>query len=85
MNGVVSSFDRAIALIIRGMTLPNLNIACCGAFALSDASFTDSNRFPFSSNLNDRSRIILIFCDLCGIAAIGDIFRFGGILSLMPS
>jgi hypothetical protein len=85
MNGVVSSFDRAIAQIICGMTFPNSNIACCEAFALSDASFTDTNRFPFSSNLNDRSRIILNFCDSCGIAAIGDIFSFGGRLSLMSS
>jgi hypothetical protein len=67
------------------MTLPNSNTACCGAFALSDASFTDSNLFPFSSNLNDRSRIILNVRDLCGIAAIGDIFSFGGRLSLMSS
>jgi hypothetical protein len=85
MNGVVLSFDRAIAQIIHGMTLPNSNIACCGAFALSEASFTDSNLFPFSSNLNDRSRIIRNFRDLCGIAAIGDIFSFGGRLSLMSS
>jgi hypothetical protein len=85
MNGVVSSFDRAIAQIIRGMTLPNSNIACCGAFVLLDASFTDSNLFPFSSNLNDRSRIIRNFRDLCGIAAIGDIFSFGGRLFLMLS
>jgi hypothetical protein len=85
MNGVVSSFDRAIAQIILGMILPNSNIVCCGAFVLSDASSTDSNLFPFSSNLNDWSIIIRNFCDLCGIAAIGDIFSFGGRLSLMSS
>ena len=49
-------------------------------------SFTDSSIPPFlRRRLNDRSRIDLNALDLWGIAAIGEIFSWGGGLSLISS
>ena len=67
------------------MTFPNSYMASCGASDLSDVSFTDSSFLPLTSNWNERSKIIRNFRDLCGIAAIGEIFRFRGILFFISS
>ena len=77
-NGMPVSGARASVCIIRGMTFPSSYIECCGASVLSEAVLTACMGFPSTVSANARSRIILNFRDLCGIAAMGLIFKFGG-------
>ena len=50
---------------------------------MSEASLIDCKGFPFIFSSKDRSRIVRNNRDLYFIAAIGLIFIFGGILSLI--
>ena len=75
----------AIAQIILSTTFPSSYMACWGASALFDVSFTESSLVPFIVRLNDRSRIIRKSQDLCGIAAKGDTFKLIGGLCLISS
>ena len=51
--------------------------------SLLDDSLTDFNFCPPTRNFEERFKIIRNFLDLCGIAAICDIFNLAGGLSLM--
>ena len=57
-------------------------MAYCGAKLLFDVLFTDASFAPLTVMLYDRSKIIQNTCDLCGMAAIGEIFRLMGGLCL---
>ena len=83
-KGLVGS-EVAIAQIIRSTTFPSLYMACWGASALFDVSFTEANLAPFMVRLKDRSKIMQKSQDLCGIAAKGDIFKLIGGLCLISS
>ena len=66
----------------RRSASPSPAMAFCGA-SLFVALFTDGICLPFSLSWKDRSRMARYFLDLCGIIAIGEIFRFGGMLFLI--
>ena len=67
---------------ILGMTFPSSNMEWAGASDLLELSLTEPNNSPFTLMSKARSKIIRNNLDLCGMAAIGDTFKFGGIPSL---
>ena len=81
-NGMPVFGAHASMCMTRGITFLSLNIECCGASVLSEAVLTACMGFPPTVSANARSSIILYFRDLCGIAAIGLIFRFGELVVL---
>ena len=74
---------EVICQIMCGITFPISYTACCGASALLDALLTERSLLLLTRNLYNRSRIVQNFFNLCGIAAMGEIFRFGGGFCLM--
>ena len=72
------SGTQASVCMMQGMTLSSLCMECCGARILSDVSFTVWSGFLLTLSANAMSRIILYVHDLCGIVAIGLIFRLAG-------
>ena len=71
---------ETVCQTVRDITFPNSNIVCSGASDLSDASLTDHSLLLFTFNTYERSRIMRNFLDLCDIAAMGEIFRFDGVV-----
>ena len=74
--------DSAIVDMICGNTRPILFMDSCGA-SLVVLSFTDGCFSPLIFIPKDRSKINLKGKRLCGIAATGEIFNFGGNLLLI--
>ena len=61
---------------------PNCILDYVGA-CLVVVKLTESLICPLCFRLKDRSRMVLYYCDLCGIIATGDILSFAGVLPLM--
>ena len=68
--------------MMRLMVSPSWVIDSCLDF-LFVASLTEGCFIPLWNNLKERSRIALNFRLLWGIIAIGDIFNFSGMESLI--
>ena len=66
-----------------GIIFPNSYITCCGTSALLDALLTDWSLLLLTFNAYEKSRIMQNSLDMCGIAAMGEFFRFGGGLYLI--
>ena len=80
-----SSLASANAWTIRDRHSPSWSITPFGALLIV-VSLTATKTPPFfSRRQKERSKINLDALDLCGMAAIGDIFNCGGGLSLMSS
>ena len=74
--------DAAIVTMMRGNTCLISLLDSCGA-SLVVLSFTDGCFSPLRFIPKDRSKINLKGKLLCGIAATGEIFNFGGNLLLI--
>ena len=81
-HGSVSIEDATIVEMIHGNTCPSPFMDSCGA-SLVVLSFTDGCFSPLRFIPKDRSKINLKGKLLCGIAATGEIFNFGGNLLLI--
>ena len=60
-----------------GIPFPSLYIACCGASALLHVLYTEQSLLLLTCSLYGKSKIMPKSLDLCGIAAMGERFRFG--------
>jgi hypothetical protein len=85
MMGPFASGAVPTAKMMHGSTFPSLAMECEGPSDQSVASLTNGSHFPLTLTPYDKSRIIQICQLLCGMAAIGEIFRVLGGLALMES